>query len=197
MIGQFEEAREARKRAQSVAPNWTRNVKGVSTDCRQHEHSDLAAYRSLLKHSEQLDRRLANVYENITRVEFGFRKIGEAWVSESMLFNIVSRLFPDEPLIRHHRPDWLEGLELDIYVPSRGLAFEYQGQQHFHPIRAWGGPKALEAMQVRDARKRQICEQSNCDLIAIDYTEPLTEQHVADRIGSAIVDGCIINDGLR
>lgn len=72
----------------------------------------------------------------------------------------------------------MEGLELDVFVPSQNLAFEYQGQQHFHPIGLWGGAKGLEDLQERDKRKAKLCTMNGIDLIAIDYTEPLTENYI-------------------
>lgn len=120
--------------------------------------------------------------ENIARQEFGFRKVGEGWVSETILVGIVTRLLPGERIDRHHRPDWLGGLELDIFVPGRKLAVEYQGQQHYHAIAAWGGADALQKLQQRDARKAILCQQSGVALVQIAYTEPLTEDHIAKRL---------------
>ncbi|MBT3227013.1 MAG: hypothetical protein HOE30_21555 [Deltaproteobacteria bacterium] len=148
---------------------------------REHE-----PYRKLEKLSGQLYRKLGNHFENITREEFGFRKVGEGWISESLLYKIISRQYPGQDIIRHHRPEWLDGLELDIFIPDIRLAFEYQGQQHFHPIKAWGGKKALVALQERDARKRQICIKCNVKLIEIDYTEPLTDEYVEKKIAHSL-----------
>lgn len=116
--------------------------------------------------------------ENIVRQEFGFRNVGEAWVSETVLYQIVTRLLVNQEMLRHHRPDWLEGLELDIYVPALKLAFEYQGQQHFHPIDRWGGVQGLQDLQTRDAYKAKLCESLGINLITVDYTEPLTENYI-------------------
>jgi hypothetical protein len=121
---------------------------------------------------------LRNAVENVTRTEFGVRAIGDRWLSETQLYQIVCQLFPGEQVLRRHRPEWMEGLELDIYLPGRRLALEYQGQQHFHPIKAWGGEDALKQLQERDARKVQICRQADVHLIAVDFTEPLTEEHI-------------------
>jgi hypothetical protein len=133
----------------------------------------------------QLEREVSNGVQNITRAEFGFRAVGEGWISETMLYQIVCRLFPGEQVLRHHRPEWLEGLELDVYLPDRRLAFEYQGQQHFHPIKAWGGEKALQALRERDARKAQICREAGVHLVTVDYTEPLTDSHIKERVGGS------------
>lgn len=126
--------------------------------------------------------KISNFCENITREEFGFRKIGSAYVGETTVFNIVCRIFPEKEVVRHIRPDWLEGLELDIYIPEMKIGVEYQGQQHFHPIKAWGGEKALKAVQQRDQRKRQLCAQRGIHLVEIDYTEPLTEKYISEKI---------------
>jgi hypothetical protein len=125
---------------------------------------------------------LEKLPENTTRTEFGFRKIGEGWVSETILFHLVSNVFPLCIIERNIRPDWLEKLELDIYLPEKKIAFEYQGQQHFYPIKAWGGEDAFENLQRRDERKRQLCSQLGIILIEIDYTEPLTLNHLTEKI---------------
>lgn len=127
---------------------------------------------------------LGNAVQNMTRSEFGVRAIGDGWVSETQLYRLVCQLCPGEEVLRHHRPDWLEGLELDLYLPGRRLAIEYQGQQHFHPIKAWGGEAALRELQARDARKADLCLALGIRLVPIDYTEPLTAEHVRVRIES-------------
>ncbi len=139
-------------------------------------------YEKLQCRANGLKRELANYFENITRAELGFRKIGDAYINESLLFKIVQRLFLQDKVVRHHHPEWLQGLELDIYLPDKKLAFEYQGQQHFYSIKAWGGEKALAELQKRDAKKLALCDQIGVNLIVIDYTEPLTESYIHKRI---------------
>ena len=147
---------------------------------------------SLRKKAAQTGRSFTKKIENITRKEFGFKKVGEGWVSETMLYKIVSRILADYEVVRHHRPDWLEGLELDIYIPTLRVAFEYQGQQHFHPIKHWGGQAALKMLQARDARKVEICKQQGINLITIDYTEPLTEEHIRK-----VLEDCAVFEAIN
>lgn len=137
---------------------------------------------SLRRKSAQATRAITKEIENIVRKEFGFRRVGEARVNETLLFQLVSRLFPGLEVLRHHHPEWLEGLELDIFLPSINLAFEYQGQQHFHPVDAWGGKEALVDLQKRDKRKLEICNLKGVDLIAVHCKEPLTLDHIRARI---------------
>ena len=102
----------------------------------------------------------------------------ETETSETFLYQIVSQLFTEKEILRHQRLIWLNGLELDIFIPALQLGVEYQGQQHFHPIEAWGGEKAIKALQERDARKVQICVERGVTLITIDYMEPLTAEYL-------------------
>lgn len=134
------------------------------------------------KESSKIKRRINKYVENVCRTEFGYRKIGEGWVSETQLFNILKKIFPQERIIRHHRPSWLENLEIDVFVPDLMLGFEYQGQQHYHPIKAWGGVKAFNELKIRDNRKKELCKNSGIKLIEIDYTEPLTEDYIRTKI---------------
>jgi len=136
----------------------------------------------LRKARSSLSRQIGNLFENETRREFGVRGVGEGWVSESILYQIVARQFPERECRRHFRPPWLGGLELDVFVPDENIAFEYQGQQHFYPVECWGGRKALDALRIRDAKKSELCRQRGVSLIAFDFTEPLTEQHVRQRL---------------
>lgn len=161
------------------------NLPGIRNirEFKSRRHADKA--KELTKRSRDLRRKVSNTVENSARQEFGFRKIGEGWVSETMLFQIVERLWPDAEVLRHHRPDWLEGLELDLFLPDSGLAFEYQGQQHFHPVKAWGGESAFNSIQHRDKKKAEMCKKKGVVLITIDYTEALTEEHISGRIESS------------
>ena len=127
-------------------------------------------------------RQIENDIENITRQEFGFKKIGEGWVSETLLYKIICHLFPNEEVLFHHRPKWLNGLELDIYLPQLKIAFEYQGQQHYHPIKIWGGEEALKKLQNRDKTKATICEELKIKLYHIKYSDPLNEEFIKSLI---------------
>lgn len=174
---ELEAAREAalrrRLRANEIAsgPNWQSLYTGENVHIRKEE-------RASNSRESHLRRELANLFEDITREEFGYRKVGEGWVSETLLFQIVSRVLRGHEILRHFRPEWLEGLELDIYVPSLRLAIEYQGQQHFQAVEAWGGELALQALQERDARKADLCRSLGIRLTTFTYMEPLTDEYV-------------------
>lgn len=116
------------------------------------------------------------------RTDFGFRSIGEHWINETMLKHIVETLYPGKTVFAHYRPAWLDGLELDIYVPDIRLAFEYQGIQHFRAIKHWGGKEKLKIQQEHDARKKRLCDELGIKLIYFDYTEDITTDYVKAKI---------------
>lgn len=144
-----------------------------------------------LKHMLSMERKLTalitaldNKIENETRDDFGFHRVGEGWITELLLYRIVEAIFRGEEIIRHHRPPWLGGLELDIYVPKLQLGFEYQGEQHYLPIDAWGGSNALDDLKRRDKLKAKVCAERGVRLICVAYTDPITEEYVRSRLSA-------------
>lgn len=123
------------------------------------------------------------LFQDEARTEFGYRKVGEGFVAETQLASLVTEILGHDVLIeRHHRPSWLEGLELDIWIPAHRLGIEYQGQQHYKAISAWGGESALVTLQERDRRKRAMCQDHGVALLEVTYTEALTRQHIVTRL---------------
>lgn len=63
--------------------------------------------------------------------------------------------------------------QLDCFCPELKLAIEYDGQQHFIPIEAWGGEEALENIRHRDALKDARCKDLGIRLVRVAYTEDI------------------------
>jgi hypothetical protein len=57
----------------------------------------------------------------------------------------------------------------DFFVPSLNLMIEFDGKQHFEPIKFFGGEKAFEETQERDQRKNRYCRDHNIELVRIPY----------------------------
>lgn len=135
-----------------------------------------------LNEEKRINKLIEKTIENSVRLQFGFRKIGDAWTSETILYEIVCKIFEGKEVKRHYRPSWLEGLELDIYVPDCEIAFEYQGVQHFKAVKHWGGEKQLQKQKEHDNRKKMICLDRGINLICVNYFEPLTTEYIVNRI---------------
>ena len=89
------------------------------------------SYRQRLRaEAEQEVARLREA-ENTVREHYGVPRIGEGWVAETELYQLVRSLFPGLDVRHRARPDWLKPQELDVYIPSLKLAIEYMGEQHY------------------------------------------------------------------
>ena len=131
-------------------------------------------------------RRIRKIIENEVRVRFGFKKVGEAWTTETVLYQLVCQIFPQEKIYRHFRPDFLDFLELDIFIPSLNLGIEYQGIQHFKPVDHWGGEDSLKRLKKRDKRKKILCEKNNIKLICFYYYEEISKDSVENKLLQSI-----------
>jgi len=138
----------------------------------------------LEKKLQKQNRRVWNVIENEVRQKFGHKNIGEAWTSETILYYIIKKLYPKFEILRHYRPKFLERLEIDIFIKDLNIAIEYQGIQHYKPIKHWGGEDALEKLKKRDAKKKNLCEQNNVKLIYFEYNENLSDDYVYKKMES-------------
>jgi hypothetical protein len=70
------------------------------------------------------------------------------------------------------RPKWLMGkgvpLELDGYNKRHGVAFEYQGEGHYRPLR---GEEKLAYVRRNDRRKSRLCKRHGVLLVVIPYSQ--------------------------
>lgn len=105
--------------------------------------------------------------ENTFREERDIPRIGEGWVAETALFYKVRDAFPDETVIQHGRPKWLGRQHLDIFMPDRGVAVEYQGEQHDRPVEFFGGEEAFRKNVERDRKKLAKCKRNGVRVVYV------------------------------
>lgn len=72
-------------------------------------------------------------------------------------------------------------LSYDFYIPSKNLCIEFQGGQHFKPIKHFGGEKRFSNQQEHDRRKRQYCIDNNICLLEIPYEDLDKIEDILDR----------------
>lgn len=58
----------------------------------------------------------------------------------------------------------------DFYLPDLNMLIEYDGVQHFKPVKYWGGITHLEKIKLRDQNKNILAEINGLYLIRIKYT---------------------------
>jgi hypothetical protein len=122
--------------------------------------------------------------ENLARTEAGLPRIGDGWISETELFQIVRDGLPGVRVQRHARPKWLAPQHLDVYLPDANIGIEFQGEQHYGPVDFFGGEAAFEGQSRRDQRKRKLCSTNHCLLIelAAGYDPDALLQRLRDHL---------------
>ena len=112
--------------------------------------------------------KLFSLYTKI--VEEG--KATPKWISEYKVYLLVKSLYPDA-LYQYHA-DWLGAQSLDVFIPSLSVGIEYQGEQHYEPIRIFGGKVGYESTKERDLRKKEKCKKHGIILIEWKYSEEIS-----------------------
>lgn len=105
--------------------------------------------------------------ENKYRLSVGLPKVGEGWISETLLFKQIVAAFPYEVVEQHATPYFLGKQHYDVYIPKYKIAIEYQGEQHIRPIDFFGGDISFIKNQERDSRKKQLSRYNGVKLIEV------------------------------
>ena len=88
---------------------------------------------------------------------------------ELKLKNDLEKDFINEEIIYQARPNFLKGQTFDFYFPKYNLAIEYQGEQHFFPIKFFGGEEQFKKNLSYDKRKNFLSTQNNCKILYFSY----------------------------
>jgi hypothetical protein len=62
-------------------------------------------------------------------------------------------------------------LPFDFYLPELNICVEFNGRQHYEPIKKWGGIDNLIEIKKRDKIKMEYCNMNNIPLIIIKYSD--------------------------
>lgn len=120
------------------------------------------------------------------REEFGFPNRGKLAQAEYMLFLILCRIFGKNAVTHRSRPEWLGGMELDVHIPSAGIACEYQGHQHSTPKSFMhSSPNSFSGLKSRDAKKEHLCQENGLRLLYFHECDYLTEELVRSRLSQS------------
>ena len=89
------------------------------------------------------------------------RRVGRV-LEELKIDYIAQYTFPD---CKRHR-----ALQFDYFLPKYNILIEYDGEQHFHPVKIFGGEAKFMDQKERDDIKNQYCRENNIPLIRVPYT---------------------------
>ena len=66
---------------------------------------------------------------------------------------------------------WIGKQHLDFYLPDNGLAIECQGEQHFKPVKHFGGYNNFIDTIVRDKKKNDLCKNNGIKILYVIQKE--------------------------
>ncbi len=67
-------------------------------------------------------------------------------------------------------------LPFDFYLPEHNICIEFNGKQHYNPIKYWGGEDGLKSQQKRDNIKINYCKNKSIKLLTIKYNENIVSK---------------------
>lgn len=67
-------------------------------------------------------------------------------------------------------------LPFDFYLPSYNAVIEYQGGQHYFPVKYFGGEEKFVLQQKHDKIKSDYCKANHIRFLAIPYTDDVGEK---------------------
>ena len=67
-------------------------------------------------------------------------------------------------------------LPFDFYLPNYNICIEYNGMQHFKPVKIFGGVKAFKQQKIRDGIKSNYCLVNNIKLINLSDITLINEE---------------------
>lgn len=144
---------------------------------------DMKLKKLLQSYNEQLLKRRNAIYEML----IGEGSTHPRWISEQKAYAIVREHYPDAKF--QYQAEFLYGQRLDIYIPSKNVAIEYQGKQHYEAVEFFGGAEGQKNNRLRDIRKRNRCAANGIKVIYWDYDQPLTDEYFKARIEPQILIG--------
>ena len=98
-------------------------------------------------------------------------------INEMLLFDILKKYYGEE-VICQYKTDWLKGQSIDIYIPSKKVGIEYQGIQHFKPVKYFGGNKKYEYTVKKDKEKFEKCKNNGIKLFYFSKEKEVPNQYL-------------------
>lgn len=68
-----------------------------------------------------------------------------------------------------------KAMPFDFYLPDKKVAIEYDGEQHYKPVKFFGGVKQFRIQQKRDNIKNEYCRNNGIKLIRIRDRDNINE----------------------
>lgn len=167
---------------QEYLPDSLKSLISVPLDRGFEKDKKFSESRKMHREYAKQARRINRYLENQVRDRLGVKRMGEMWANETRLFKLIEASFPECTVTHHYRADFLENLELDVFIDGINVGVEYQGIQHYEPVDFFGGKDGFHKTKLRDERKKRLCKEHGVGLVYVTYKEDVTITDIKDRI---------------
>jgi hypothetical protein len=104
------------------------------------------------------------------------------YYNQTLLEETIRELFNNYIVLSNTR-GFLDGLEIDCYVQTLKLGFEYNGEQHYlYPNAFHKNKEEFKGQQRRDKKKLKLAEERGILLIIFKYDEPLSKEYIKKKV---------------
>ena len=95
----------------------------------------------------------------------------KSWKTQYKIFEFLTKEFSEINWKWEYSPKWLGLQKFDIYCIEYNFAVEFNGIQHYEPVKTFGDIDGFKSTQKRDRLKLQKCIENNCTLYVIKYDD--------------------------
>lgn len=89
--------------------------------------------------------------------------------NQNLLYEKLKKDFLSEHIEWEYSPEWLGRQRFDISFPKYNIAIEYNGRQHYVPVKQFGGKIGFNKTIERDSLKKKKCIENNWSLFELKY----------------------------
>lgn len=180
---------------------------------RQAKSTDQFIHDAIQVHGERYNYSKVNYYNKNTKVCIICHEHGEFWQSagshlsgsgcpmckkknQTELYYKLKNVFNNEEILYEFKPKWLNHQHFDLYFPKYNIAIEYDGQQHFVPIKIFGGDLTFKDCVHRDRMKNNLAINNKCVLIRIKYDYSVKQFETLVSIIKNVIDNNVISHNI-
>lgn len=107
--------------------------------------------------------------------------IKSRWHSERRLYNEIKKVYKHS-IYQYYNSNILGKQSYDIYIPSKKIAIEYQGEQHFKPVDYFGGKDSYKRQHKLDKEKKIKSKEHGITLLYFTYNKNMPNWLLGKRV---------------
>lgn len=133
-------------------------------------------HNTFYEKSKEVFNKLFENFNEELRKKIGVKLSTGTFVNELHVYKLINEYFTPYKVIHQGSPSWLSPQKFDVYIPQLNLAIEYQGEQHFFPLKIYGGENGFVKNIERDKRKKDLATANSVIIEYINYTDDIIKR---------------------